>query len=37
LGASIAGLVEPYAEDGVLELTIVADVAWGRFRSQKAT
>jgi trans-aconitate methyltransferase len=36
-GASIAGLVKPYAEEGVLELTIVADLAWGHIRSQKAT
>jgi len=36
-GSSIAGLVERYAEDGVLELTIVADLAWGRITSQKVT
>ena len=36
-GASIADLVEPYADDGVLELTIVADLSWGRITSQKAT
>jgi hypothetical protein len=28
--AAVAGVVAPYADDGVLELTVVADVAWGR-------
>jgi SAM-dependent methyltransferase len=36
-GAAITDLVEPYANDGVLELAIVADLAWGRIGSQKAT
>jgi hypothetical protein len=26
---AVADLVAPYADDGVLELTVVADVAWG--------
>jgi trans-aconitate methyltransferase len=36
-GEGIAGLVEPHADHGVLELTIVADLAWGRITSQKVT
>ena len=27
--AAVAGVVVPYADDGLLELTVVADVAWG--------
>jgi predicted TPR repeat methyltransferase len=35
--AAIAAVVEPHAVDGVLELTIVADLTWGRITSQAGT
>jgi SAM-dependent methyltransferase len=35
--AEVEGLVEPYEHDGSLELTVVADVAWGRITGQDAT
>ena len=34
--AALAGLVQPYADGGELELTVVADIAWGRITSQDA-
>jgi SAM-dependent methyltransferase len=27
--AAVAGVIEPYADDGALDLTVVADLAWG--------
>jgi SAM-dependent methyltransferase len=34
---AIADLVEPYADDGAVELTVVADLAWGPIAKQSAT
>jgi hypothetical protein len=34
---AIADLVEPYADDGAVELTVVADLAWGPIAKQGGT
>jgi hypothetical protein len=35
--AAIGAVVAPYAEDGVVELTVVGDLAWGPITSTDAT
>jgi SAM-dependent methyltransferase len=35
--AAIAAVVEPHADDGMLELTVLADLAWGRITNAGAT
>ncbi len=32
--AEVAGLVRPYARDGMLQLDVVADLAWGRITGE---
>ena len=34
---AMADLVEPYADDGAVELTVVADLAWGPIAKQGGT